>query len=70
MGGLIAGRVDRGVPGAAAEPGAVAGAVAVHALGVREQVRAVQPAREQGHVMAARERLRRHVPAEEDGPAE
>ena len=44
--------------------------VAMQPLGLREQVRAVDPAREQRQLVPARQRLGRHVPAEEDRAAE
>src|SRR5512133_2954784 len=70
VGGLVAARVDGGVPGATLQGSEVAGAVAQDVLGLCEQVGAVAAAVKERDLVAAAQGLGGHVAAEEDGAAE
>ena len=70
VGGLVAARVDGGVPRASLQRREVAGAVAEDVLGIGEEIGAVAAAVEDRDLVAAAQRLGGHVAAEEDGAAE
>ena len=70
VGGLVAARVDGGVPRAPAQRRQVAGAVAEDVLGLGEEVGAVAAAVEERDLVAAAQGLGGDVAAEEDGAAE
>jgi hypothetical protein len=68
--GLVAARVDGGVPGATLQGSEVAGAVAQDVLGLCEEVGAVAAAVKERDLVAAAQGLGGHVAAEEDGASE